>query len=300
MDRIADLRTFVRLTETLSFTRTAATVGLSRASVGRTIERLEAQLETQLIHRTTRSVALTPDGAAFRERCVKLIAEADAIATMFTLPQDQITGILRVNLPSRMARLLFTPRLPEFFARYPGVELDLAATDRPVDLIKEGFDCVVRVGEQKVSGLVSRSIGSLDMVNCASPSYLAAHGTPASLEDLKQHQAVGYVSLRDKRDFGWEYLDHGVPRVLRMACPLRVNNAELYIAAALAGLGLIQVPTYDVQDFLASGRLVEVLPDHPSSAMPVALVAPNRPSMVRTVKVFGEWAAGIMQDATSA
>lgn len=299
MDRISDLRLFVLLAETLSFTQTAAQLGVSRASVGRTIERLESQLETRLIHRTTRSVALTPDGATLLTRCTKLIADAEAIADMFSHSSDRPSGLLRVNVPSRMGRLLFMPRLPEFMARYPDIEISLAATDRPVDLVKEGFDCVVRVGEQQASGLVSRRIGLLQMVNCASPAYLHAHGTPKSLADLKNHLSVGYVSPRGKRDVGWESLDQGSPRIHRMEAALRVNSAELYIAAAVAGLGLIQVPAYDVKEMLASGELVEVLSEHPCAPMPVALVAPNRPSLVLTVKVFADWAADLVRNATA-
>jgi len=299
MDRISDLRLFVRLAETLSFTKAAAHLGVSRASVGRGIERLEAQLETQLIHRTTRVVALTPDGVALLVRCTKLIADADAIAGMFSNAPERPSGVVRVNVPSRMGRLLFVPRLPEFMARYPEIELDLAVTDRSVDLVKEGFDCVVRVGEQRASGLVSRSIGLLHMVNCASPAYLHAHGTPKTLEDLKHHRAVGYVSPREKRDVGWDSVQEGAPHSLRVNCALRVNNAELYIAAAVAGLGLIQVPAYDVQNLLGSGALIEVLGAYPSTQMPVALVAPNRPSLVPTVKVFADWAAEVVQSATT-
>ena len=298
MDRISDLRLFVRLAETLSFTETAAHLGIGRASVGRGIERLEAQLGTQLIHRTTRLVALTPDGVALLARCSKLISDADAIAGMFSDASELPGGVVRVNVPSRMGRLLFMPRLPEFMERYPAVELDLAVTDRPVDLVKEGFDCVVRVGVQRASGLVSRSIGLLQMVNCASPAYLNAHGTPRTLNDLKHHKAVGYVTPRDKRDVVWESVGQGAIQTLRVDCALRVNNAELYIAAAVAGLGLIQVPAYDVQDLLASGQLVEVLHAHPSEPLPVAIVAPNRPSLVPTVKVFADWAANVVHNAT--
>ncbi|WP_224825913.1 LysR family transcriptional regulator [Cognatishimia sp. MH4019] len=299
MDRISDLRVFVRLAETLSFTVTAAALGIGRASVARVIARLEKQLGTRLVQRTTRSVTLTPDGAAFLERSTQLISEADAIAGMFARSSERPGGILRVNVPSRMGRLLFAPRLPEFFAQYPDIELDLAVTDRPVDLISEGFDCVVRVGTQKASGLVTRNIGSLDIVNCASPAYLAKYGIPQTLDDLHQHRSIGYVSPRDKRDSGWEYVEDARAHEMRLPCSLRVSNAELYIAAALAGLGLIQVPAYDVSALLAAGKLVEVLPHHPAAPMPVALVAPDRPSLVPTVRVFADWAEKICRDATS-
>lgn len=295
MDRISDLRVFVRLAETLSFTGTAAALGISRASVGRTVEQLEAGLGTRLVQRNTRRVMLTPNGAVFRDRAVRLITEADALSAMFAVPARP-RGLLRVNVPSRMGRRLFAPRLEEFLTRYPDIALDLAATDRPVDLIAEGFDCVVRVGVQPASGLVSRTIASLRMVNVASQKYLAAHGTPRRLDDLAQHRCVGYVSARDKRDHGWEHAQDGRPRTLRMPVSVRVNNAELYITCAQAGLGLIQVPAYDVQDLIEAGDLVEVLPEHPALPMPVALVAPDRPSLSPTVAAFAQWVEEVCRD----
>jgi DNA-binding transcriptional LysR family regulator len=296
MDRISDIRLFIRLAETLSFTETAAAVGASRASVGRSIERLEAALGTRLVQRTTRSVALTPDGCSFLEKAIRFLAEADTITEMFAAPAGP-RGLLRVNVPSRMGRRLFAPRLPEFLEQYPEIELDLAATDRPVDLIGEGFDCVVRVGEQRISGLVSRTIARLRMINVASPSYIAANGAPEALDDLSAHRCVGYVSPRERRDQGWEWMEAGRPKTLRMPVAVKVNNAELYIACALAGLGLIQVPAYDVVDRIAAGELVEVLKDFPSEPMPVAIVAPERPSLSPTVAAFADWAEAVCRAA---
>lgn len=297
MDRLSDLRLFIRLSETLSFTETAAALGLSRASVGRSVGRLETDLGTRLIQRTTRRVALTPDGTAFRDRALRLVAEADEIATMFA-GSPQPRGVLRANVPTRMGRRLFMPRLPDFLARFPEIELDLAATDRPIDLIGEGFDCAVRVGTQRVSGLVSRTIANLRMVNVASPAYLSEYGMPSTLDDLSQHRAIGYVSPRERRDQGWEYLEDRRARTLRMPVAIRVNNAELYIAGALAGMGLIQVPAYDVDHLVARGDLVEVLCNHPSEPMPVALVAPDRPSLNPTVSIFADWTEEICGLAT--
>lgn len=296
MDRISDLRTFVRLTETLSFSRTATVTGLSRASVGRVVERLEADLGTRLVQRTTRRVVLTPDGGVFRDRCLELIAQADGMRAMFATPAGP-RGVLRVNVPSRIGRRLLMPHLPEFLARHPMIDLDLSATDRPVDLIAEGFDCVVRVGEQRVSNLVSRRMGDLRMITCASPAYLARHGTPATPHDLTGHRTLGYVSSRDRRDEGWEWIEGGRTRTMRLAAPVRVDNAELYIAGARAGLGLIQVPAYDVADLIASGALVEILRDHCCAPMPVALVAPDRPSLVPGVAAFAHWLEEVLAAA---
>jgi DNA-binding transcriptional LysR family regulator len=289
MDRISDLRTFVRLAETLSFSRTATAMGVARASVGRTVERLEADLDTRLVQRTTRSVALTPNGELLRERALDIIVRADELAAMFAESSGP-RGVLRVSVPTRMGRRLFVPALPAFLIRHPEIELDLSTTDRPVDLVREGVDCAVRVGEQLVSGLVSRRIGMLRMVNVASPAYLAAHGTPHTLQDLRHHRAVGYVSPRDCRDHGWEWVENRRARTTRVPSSVRVNNAELYIAAALAGLGMIQVPAYDVTHLLSAGKLVEVLPNLPAEPMPVALVSPDRPSLVPTVAAFADWA----------
>ncbi len=294
LDRISNLRLFIRLAETLSFSETAASLNIARSSVSRVIGELEDELGVRLIQRSTRKVALTPNGTSFQKRCAAVIREVEAIAGMFQTGHTGPKGKLRVNAPTRLARLVITPALPEFLQLYPDIELDFAATDRPVDLIGEGFDCVIRVGQQKDSGLLSRKIAELRMVNCASPQYLAAHGTPQTLNDLEGHKAVGYVSPRNARDTGWDYTSEGKSQSMRMKCMLRVNNAELYVASCLAGLGLIQVPAYDVQPLLESGQLVAVIPDHPAPPMPVAIVSPDRASLNPTIQVFADWAAVVV------
>lgn len=299
MERLSYLRVFVRLAETLSFSETAATLHIARSTVSKIVQDLEDELGVRLIQRSTRSVTLTSNGQQFHKRCVALIRDADLITQMFATGSQAPGGKLRVNAPTRIARKILVPSLPQFFERYPDIELDLAATDRPVDLLSEGFDCVIRVGAQRDSRLVSRTIAELRMVNCASPSYLGHYGIPGSVDDLDRHKAVGYVSARNRRDYGWEYKTGEAYQTKRMPCSVRVNNAELYLACCLAGLGLIQVPEFDVRTLLTKGQLNEVLSNHPSEPMPVALVATERANQNPTVKAFAEWAENIIRKALS-
>ena len=295
MDRLFNLRVFIRLAETLNFSEAAATLQIARSSVSKAVQDIESEVGVRLVHRSTRKVSLTPNGAVFYRKCVLLVRDADALSTMFDAPVVNPKGRLRVSVPTRIGRLLLAPELTTFFDRFPEIELDLASTDRPVDLIGEGFDCVIRVGEQKDSGLVSRKLGELAMMNCASPDYLARKGEPKKLADLSKHSAVGYVSVRNKRDYGWEYMVRGQPKTMQMPCSVRVNNAELYIACCLSGLGLIQVPAFDVREAIATGHLIEVLPRHPSKPMPISIVSPDRSSKTPAVDAFANWAGELIE-----
>lgn len=290
LERLSHLRVFVRLAETLSFSKTAATLQVARSTVSKIVQDLEDELGVSLIQRSTRTVSLTPNGQHFHKRCLALIREADLTMQMFETGASTPRGKLRVNVPTRIARKILVPALPQFFERYPNIELDLAATDRAVDLFGEGFDSVIRVGRQKDSGLVSRTIADLSIVNCASASYVRLHGAPASLSELDRHAAVGYVSTSNRRDYGWEYYEGGAYKTKRMACAIRVNNAELYLACCLAGLGLIQVPEFDVRNLVAEGKLIEILPECSAEPMPISLVSTDRTALSPAVDAFGRWA----------
>jgi DNA-binding transcriptional LysR family regulator len=185
------------------------------------------------------------------------------------------------------------PRLPEFLREHPLLELELSSTDRKVDLVREGFDCVLRVGAVQDANLVARPLGRFRMINCASPAYLARHGEPRTLEDLAHHQLVHYVPTLGARSSGWEYFDGTAYRNLNMPGAVTVNNVEAYEAACLAGLGLVQVPAKGVAHHIEQGRLVEVLADFPSEPMPVALLYAHRRNLSQRLKVFMDWMAQI-------
>ena len=241
MDQLDAMRMFVRVAELESFTRSAEQLGVPKATLSATIRRLEEQMGTRLLQRTTRRVQLTPDGKLCYARCQDLLADMEEFNALFR-QQGQLSGQLRVDMPSRMARHLVIPALPAWLAAHPDLQLLLSSTDRRVDLVREGFDCVIRVGALEPSSLVARPLGHYRQINCASAGYLARHGTPRSLSELTDHRLVHYGGGSGPRESGFEYLQaNGSRAVLAMSGALTVNDSESYLAAALAGLGIIQI-----------------------------------------------------------
>ncbi len=290
MNSIDAMRIFVRVAELASFTQAAESLGLPKSSVSTTLQKLEAELATQLLHRTTRRVRMTADGQQFYERCRDLLADLDDAQTMFQRSAQSLSGRLRVDMSSGMARNLVIPVLPAFMAAHPALQLELSCSDRRVDVVREGFDCVVRVGTVADSSLIARPLGAYEILNCASPAYLQTHGTPQTLDGLSSHRMIHYASAFGGAADGWECRDDsGVYRTLPMAGSLVVNNTEAYQAACLAGLGLIQAPVSGVRALLDSGALVEVLPQYRAEPMPVTLLYPQRRNLSRRVRVFMDW-----------
>ncbi|WP_198971863.1 LysR family transcriptional regulator [Xylophilus sp. ASV27] len=297
MDRIDLLQVFVRVAETGSFTRAADRLGLPRATVSTAVQQLETRLGSRLLHRTTRRVGLTPDGEVMLERARELVADMEDIEQQFLPAHGQVSGRLKVDLPSRIARRLIAPALPGFFERHPGIELELGSGDRAIDLVLEGVDCALRVGPLASSSLVARPLGHFTLINCASPAYLERHGTPRTTADLPRHTAVNYASPNSGRAAPWEWSDDGRTTSLRMRSQVSANNADIYIAFALAGLGLIQVPAYDVREHLAAGELLEVLPEARAEPLPVHLVYPHRRNLSRRVQAFAAWLEAQLADS---
>lgn len=297
MDRIDLFRIFVRIVECGSFTRAADTLGLPRSSVSAAVRELEDRLGARLLNRTTRKVSPTRDGALFHERCRRLIAEVEEAEGLFRDTVSGPSGRLRIDVPGRIGRLIIAPALPEFLARYPDIAVDLGVTDRAVDLVGDSVDCVLRVGPLGDSSLIARSIGELQLINVASPAYLAAHGAPLGPDELTNgHLAVNYASPSSGRVEDWEWRDDaGALHSLALPARVTVNSAEAYIACCLAGLGLIQIPAYDVKAHLAAGELVEVMPGHRADAMPMTLLYPHREHLPRRVQVFADWLEALLR-----
>jgi len=293
MDRFLRMQVFVRVAEAGSFTRAADRLQLPRATVSTAIQQLEAELGARLLQRTTRKVQLTHDGAAYYERCLRLLADLEEADALFRQGHGAPKGKLRIDVPGRLGRLVLAPALPDFFQRYPDIELELGVTDRPVDLVQEGVDCVVRVGELEDSGLVARRIGLLQVANCASRDYLDAHGRPQRVEELEQHWAVRYASPLNGRVEDWEYMVDSERRTLPMRSHVTVNSAEAYIACCLAGLGLIQIPAYDLRVDPALATLEEVLPQWRAAPLPISVLYPHRRHLSRRVQAFVDWAQAL-------
>lgn len=295
MDRIDLFRIFVRVVDSGSFTRAAVTLGLPRSSVSAAIQELEGRLGTVLLLRNTRSSSLTPDGAHLYERCRPLLADAEEIEHLFRQPASGPAGRVRIDVPSRIGRRIIAPALPALLARYPGLELDLGMSDSPTDPVANGIDCLLRVGPARTPKLACVPLGDLTLVSCASPGYLARHGQPRQATDLDHHLAVGYGLAAGGAP--WEWSASGQVHSRTVASRVAVDNVEGYIACGLAGLGLIQVPEYDVRDHLARGDLIEVLADARPAPMPLSLLHPPRERLPARLTIVIEWLASVVGKA---
>jgi DNA-binding transcriptional LysR family regulator len=294
------LLVFTRVAELSSFTQAADTLGLPKASVSKSVKQLEEALGTQLLRRNTRRVVLTHDGQACYDRCKDMLASFDDLLSLFRQGQA-LRGRLRVDMSLGMARRVVLPRLPEFLRAHPALEIELSSTDRRVDLVADGFDCVVRTGALDASDLVARPLGQLVQHNLASPAYLAAHGVPQTLEDLAQHRLVHYAPRLGVRNTGFEVEERGgTVRQIAMAGSVTVNNSEAYSAACLAGLGLIQAPVVALQQHVDAGELVEVLPQWRAPALPVSLLYAHRRQLPARLRAFMDWLAGVLAPYLSA
>lgn len=289
MDRIDLFRVFARVVECSSFTRAADTLGLPRSSVSAAILELEGRVGARLLHRTTRRVSPTLDGTAFYERCLRVIGDVEETENLFRQTSSKPSGRLKIDVPGRIGRLIIAPALPAFLDDYPDIDVDLGVTDRSVDLVEERVDCVLRVGPLSDSGLIARPLGMLELINVAAPTYLDRHGVPRSPDDLDSHLAVNYASPSTGRLEDWEWQEDGMPRSRPVRGRVTVNSAEAYISACLAGLGLIQIPAYDVRQHLRSGELVEIMPGFRAEPMPMTLLYPHRQHISRRMQVFVDW-----------
>ena len=289
---IEALTIYARVAELASFTKAAEQLGVQKARVSTCVQGLETELGTRLLQRTTRSVRMTPDGEAFYERCKLLLADLEELGSMFQQSPTALRGRLRVDMPTGMARDTVIPRLREFMAAHPQIDLELSSTDRQVDLVSEGFDCVVRVGRLNDSGLIARRIGRYRMVNFASQEYLNANGTPTNLNDLDRHKLIHYARTLGNKSEGWEYFDGTRWCFKPMQGAITVNDAQAYQAACIAGLGLIQVPA--MANLLANARgLVEVLPEFVAEPMPVSLLYAHRAGSKR-LQAWMTWLSGVL------
>ena len=287
MDRLEEMRVFVRIVERRSFTQAADDLQLPRATVTNAIQRLETRLGTRLLERTTRQVSPTLDGDAYYQRCLRLLADMEEAEESFrnTAPK----GLLRVNLQGTLARHFVVPALPDFLERYPGMELHIGEGDRLVDLVREGVDCVLRAGTLQDSSMVGRRVANLEQITCASPAYLARFGEPADLQALAGHRAVNFLSTATGRAIPLEFMVDGKLQTVNLPGSVSVTGADVYAASAIAGLGLVQVPRYRVLSQLADGNLRLVLPDLPPPTLPVSVLYPQNRQLSARVRLFADW-----------
>ena len=294
-----ELRIFARVAQLGSFTQAAEHLGLVKSRVSTVVLQLEARVGARLLQRTTRQVRLTPDGEVFLARCKELLADAEQLQAMFQPVASGLKGRLRIDLPTKLASELIIPRLPEFLAAHPLLEVGISTTDRRVDLVREGFDCVLRVGSLTDAELVARPLGVLAMCNVASPGYLRTHGTPATLADLAGHRIVHYAAKLGTQGAGWEYQEGGATRLHPMRSTVVVNGTDAYQAACLAGLGLIQAPLLGARPLIEQGLLAEVMPEFVAPPMPVSLLYPNRRQLAPRVQAVLNWIAQVVEPQLS-
>lgn len=295
MNKLELMKTFVRVTELRSFTQAAASLGLPKASVSEHVRDLERLLGARLLNRTTRKVSVTQDGLALYERCKDMLADMDDMENMFRLDGTVLGGRLRIDMPTVAARQLVMPHLGEFLAAYPHIQIEVSSTDRRVDLVREGFDCVLRAGDVQDPSLIARYLGSVPMVNCASPAYLAQYGTPHSIDELAGHRLVHYVTTLGARSSGFEYVLDGALHQLPMAGSVTVNNTEAFQGACLGGMGIAQMPMSGARPHLAAGTLVAILPQHLAPPMPIALLYTHRRDLPQRTRVFMDWLSALIE-----
>jgi DNA-binding transcriptional LysR family regulator len=296
MDRFEAMKLFTRIVELGSFTRAANDLDIPRATATHAIKELEARLGARLLERTTRQVRPSLDGQAFYQRCVQLLADLDEAESSLSVAAAQPRGTLRLDLHGAHANHIILPRIGEFRARYPQLDLVVSSGDRLVDLVREGIDCVVRAGHPRDSSLVVKRLAAMPEVVCASPSYLRHFGTPRHPDELQAHQAVGFFASDRDIPYPFEFTLEGQTREYTVGGWVSVNDAECYTTCALQGAGLIQVPRFRVEDHLRSGRLVQVLADWPSPPLPVSVLYPHHRQLSPRVRAFIDWVGGIYEE----
>jgi LysR family transcriptional regulator for bpeEF and oprC len=296
MDKLQAMEVFARIVETGGVTRAADSLGLPKATATTLIQRLEANLGVKLLNRTTRRVSVTPDGAAYYERCVAILAQVRETEESLTQQHTAPRGRLRVNVPTLMARSVFVPALPLFFTRYPEIELALACSERHVDLIEEGIDCAIWSGEIEDSSVVARRVGFLYFATCAAPSYIAAHGQPTHPDELAQHQCINHFSPRTGKVFDWVFSKNEARVQTSLRGHIALEDENSYVAAAEAGLGIAQIPAFVLKEAMERRALELVLGDWFPEPAPLYVVYPQNRHLSSKVRVFVDWVAALLSE----
>ncbi|QEI04635.1 LysR family transcriptional regulator [Pigmentiphaga aceris] len=294
MDQLLALRVFVRIAEAGTFVRAAESLNLPKPTVTKLVQSLEAHLGAKLLQRTTRRVSVTPEGAAYYERARVLIAQLEEMDATASSTRTSPSGRLRVDIGSSLANVILIPALPDFRARYPDIQLEIGVSDRPVDLIGDAIDCVIRGGELADSTLVAKRIAELDYVTCASPDYLARFGTPRHPAELETgHQLLNYFSSLSNRPFAPVFVKAGERLETAAQAAVAVNESTAHVTALLAGLGIGQTFRFIVQPLIDAGALVPVLTDWSRPKHPLFVVYPQNRHLSARLRVFVCWVAEV-------
>ncbi|HEY1610543.1 MAG TPA: LysR family transcriptional regulator [Paraburkholderia sp.] len=297
IDRIQAMRTFVRVVDTLSFTKAAQSLDMPRATASTLVQNLEALLNTQLLVRTTRRVSVTPEGAAYYEHCAQILADIDEMEASLRETSTLASGRLRVEMPAVIANAIVLPALDDFHARHPQIDIALGVSRRNVDLVGEAVDCSIALGELPDSALAARRLGVLDHVTCASPAYLERHGAPQTLDDLAHHTAVNCLSAANGRPVDFDFEIDGNATSVKVDGFVHVADESAYLTCGLQGYGLIQPSRLAARPYLERGELREVLPRWKPLPTPVSVAFVKTPRVSPRVRVFVDWLAELFDDA---
>ena len=288
------METFTLVVETGGFKRAAEALRVLPSTVTKTIKDLEAHLGVQLLNRTTRAISVTDAGQRYYESCKAILRDVQAAEGEVVGRSGTIRGTVRVGTTPTLARHVIIPALPQFAARYPGIYIDLHLSDAMIDLVYEGIDCVIRAGEPQLSNLILRRLARFPWYVCASPGYLRRHGEPASVADLQGHLAVGYADSRRSRTTNWTFREGDQTITVSMKDCITVDDTDAYVAAGVAGLGLIRAASYVVREHLSDGRLVRLLTRVEPSTDPLSALYPQSRHLSPAVRAFVDWSVEVV------
>lgn len=296
MDKLQAMGLFVRVVDLGQIARAAESLGIPNATATTLIQRLEASLGVKLLNRTTRRVSVTADGAAYYTRAVAILADVQDAEESLSQRTSRPRGRVRVDVPTLIARSVIVPGLAGFFAQYPDIELALACNERHFDLVAEGIDCALWIGDIDEESIVARRVGFLYFATCAAPSYVAAHGAPSHPRELAQHRCINHFAPRTGDTVEWVF-SKGPERV-RAVFPgnLALEDENSYVSAAEAGLGIAQLPAFVLKEAMERGSLDLMLADWSPEPSPLHVVYPQSRHLSRRVRVFVDWLATLVGD----
>ncbi|WP_159591301.1 LysR family transcriptional regulator [Chelativorans xinjiangense] len=298
MDQLAAMRAYVRVVEAGNFTRASDSLDMPKATVTKLIQGLEAHLRTKLLNRTTRRVLVTPDGALYYERALRLLADIEELDSSMASSQSLPQGRLRIDMSGALASLILIPAMCDFHARYPNILIDLGVSDRQIDILAENVDCAIRVGELSEPSLIARRISEMSLVTCAAPTYLARYGEPRHPRDLEQdHHVVSYFRAESGRQLPFVFNREDERLEVNGRYVVSVNEAMTYVTAARAGMGVAQAPRFMVEDAFRAGALQPVLTEWNRDAMPIYVVFPPNRHLSNKLRVFVDWIAALFADS---
>ena len=296
MDQLQAMRVFARVADHGSFARAASTLDMSRAMASSYVAQLEQHLGTRLLHRTTRKVSVSPQGAVYLEQCKRILAEIEAADDQLRLARDRPQGKLRVDVPVAFGKYLLLPAIPQFTQRYPDISLEVRFNDRYADLQAQGVDVAVRVGKVRAPDLIAKRICASRLLTCASPKYLAHAGMPRTPEDLRKHRLIGHLRGESARPADWQFKHGSGTRSVKLPLALSFNTVEALSISALEGQGIVQQLDLLVGGYIAEGRLVELLREYSCEGPPLSVIYPRATQHLAKVRVFAEFAADLMRN----